>query len=190
MNEPVVPGGNNPRRTGSVQRLPASTSCSSSRSIADRPRPEIARSGLRRWSPRFASTIKRHLITVGLVDWSLDRPGLTSGFVPQQVAEPLDFVAVHIYPEKGKLDEALETLKGFGIGKPVVIEETFPLKCNFDEMTRFLAESRGLASGWISFYWGRTADESRRSTPHIDRRRDPGPVARGVPAADGVGAVR
>ena len=30
---------------------------------------------------------KRHLLTVGLVDWSLDRPGLTSGFVPSKIAE-------------------------------------------------------------------------------------------------------
>ncbi len=33
-------------------------------------------------------------------------------------------------------------------------------------MTHFLTESRGSAVGWISFYWGRTADEYRRSTPH------------------------
>ena len=33
----------------------------------------------------------------------------------------------HIYPERGKVKEALETLKGFAVGKPVVIEETFPL---------------------------------------------------------------
>ena len=75
----------------------------------------------------------RHLITVGLVDWSLDRPGLTSGFVPQQVAEPLDFVAVHVYPETGQGHGGAGDGQGLlGVGKPVVIEETFPLKCSFD----------------------------------------------------------
>ena len=46
------------------------------------------------------------------MDWSLDRPGLTSGFVPEKVADDLDFVSVHLYPEKGKVDEALKTLAG------------------------------------------------------------------------------
>ena len=76
---------------------------------------------------------KRHLVTVGLVDWSLDRPGLTSGFVPKAIADDLDFLCVHLYPETGKVDEAIETLKGFAVGKPVVIEETFPLKCSREE---------------------------------------------------------
>jgi hypothetical protein len=50
------------------------------------------------------------LITVGLVDWSLDRPGLTSGLVPDKIVDDLDFLCVHLYPEKGKVEEALKTL--------------------------------------------------------------------------------
>ena len=67
---------------------------------------------------------KRHLITVGLVPWSLDRPGLTSGFVPDKIAADLDFIAMHIYPEKGKVAEAIETVKGFAaVGKPVSLKK-------------------------------------------------------------------
>jgi hypothetical protein len=98
-------------------------------------------------------------VTVGLVPWSLDRPGLTSGFVPQKIADDLDFVAVHLYPEKGKLDEAMETLKGFSVSRPVVIEETFPLRCSAEELGRFIDTSRSVASGWIGFYWGKTPAE-------------------------------
>jgi hypothetical protein len=88
---------------------------------------------------------------------------LTSGFVPEKIADDLDFIAMHIYPEKGKVDKALETVKGFAaVGKPVVIEETFPLKCSPDEMSRFIDESKSVASGWISFYWGKTPDECRK----------------------------
>ncbi len=128
----------------------------------ERPRHEIAR----RWTSQLIAAIrkhdKRHLITVGLVDWSLDRPGLTSGFIPEKIAEQLDFIAMHIYPEKGKIDEALETVKGFAaVGKPVVIEETFPLKCSQDEMKQFIDRSQSFASGWISFYWGKTPEECR-----------------------------
>ena len=106
---------------------------------------------------------KRHLITVGLVDWSLDRPGLTSGFVPGKVADGLDFVSVHLYPKKNKVKEALDTLAGFAVGKPVLIEETFPLACSPDELEQFLDGSRKHAAGCVGFYWGKPPDELRRS---------------------------
>jgi hypothetical protein len=103
------------------------------------------------------------LITVGLVDWSLDRPGLTSGFVPGKVADELDFLCVHLYPQTGKLDEAHKALKGFSVGKPVVVEETFPLGCSTQELGRFIDESQKDAAGWISFYWGTPPDELQKS---------------------------
>jgi hypothetical protein len=128
----------------------------------DRARPDIAR----RWIGHLVQAIrkhdKRHLITVGLVDWSLDRPGLTSGFVPAKVAGDLDFLAVHLYPEKGKVEEALKTLEGFVVGKPVIIEETFPLRCSVQELERFIDGSKKHAAGWIGFYWGKTPEELRR----------------------------
>src|SRR5581483_6615023 len=96
----------------------------------------------RRWVHHLATAVRekdpRHLITVGLVDWSLDRPGLTSGFVPDKVADDLDFVSVHLYPHKGKIREALDTLAGFAVGKPVLIEETFPLACSPEELGTFI----------------------------------------------------
>ncbi len=99
---------------------------------------------------------------MGLVHWSLDRPGLTSGFVPEQIAADLDFLAVHIYPQTGEVDEAIETLKGFAaVGKPVIIEETFTLKCGADELGQFIDRSQSYATGWIGFYWGKTPDEYR-----------------------------
>jgi hypothetical protein len=98
------------------------------------------------------------------VPWSLDRPGLTSGFVPEKISKDLDFIALHIYPETGKTEEAIETLKAFtAVGKPVVIEEIFPLRCSAEELGRFIEQSRPLAAGWIGFYWGKTAEEYRRA---------------------------
>ncbi len=70
-------------------------------------------------------------------------------------------MSAHIYPERGKVKEALETLKGFAIGKPVVIEETFPLSCSIEDLDQFIKESRGVAAGWIGFYWGETPDQLR-----------------------------
>jgi hypothetical protein len=163
MNEPVVPGGKRKEKDwlgppfGDKHFVQVVTL-----DQAERPRPQIARA----WVEKLAAAVRKrdskHLVTVGLVDWSLDRPGLTSGFVPEKIAEPLDFLCVHVYPEKGKLEEAKKTLAGFAIGKPVVIEETFPLKCSLAEFDTFLADSREHACGWIGFYWGKTPAELRR----------------------------
>lgn len=164
MNEPVVPGGKNKRDDWLgpgfgdkhfVQFITLETQ--------GRPRPEIARKWIRQLVKAIRKHDRQHLVTVGLVPWSLDRPGLTSGFIPEKVTGPLDFIAMHLYPEKGKVDEALKTLKGFAIGKPVVIEETFPLKCSVEELETFIEKSQGTAAGWIGFYWGKTPDEYREA---------------------------
>lgn len=136
---------------------------------AGRDRAEIAR----QWIVRLVAAIRRHdqrrLITVGLVPWSLDRPGMTSGFAPDTIADQLDFLAVHLYPKQGKLDEALDTLQGFAAaGKPVVIEEMFPLECDAEELGRFIERSRGHAAGWIGFYWGGTPDDLRPASTMAD----------------------
>ena len=66
-------------------------------------------------------------------------------------------MSVHNYPERGKVKEALETLKGFS----VVIEETFPLACSIEELQQFIERSQGVASGWIGFYWGQSPEDLR-----------------------------
>ena len=163
MNEPVVPGGQ--RENGAWLGPPFAGKHFVQFVTLDqagRERPEIAKAWIAKLVAAIRQHDRRHLVTVGLVDWSLDRPGLTSGFVPAQIASELDFLAVHIYPERGKLEAALETLRGFAIGKPVVIEETFPLKCSLAEFADFVERSRPHAAGHIGFYWGRTADECRQ----------------------------
>ncbi|MBI4600592.1 MAG: cellulase family glycosylhydrolase [Planctomycetes bacterium] len=170
MNEPVVPGG--PRRPGEWLGPPFAERYHFVQFIAldpaGRPRPEVARRWIRRLIAAVRRDDPRRLVTVGLVDWSLDRPGLTSGFVPGEVAGDLDFLSVHIYPKASKVGEALETLRGFAVGKPVVIEETFPLECSPAELREFLERSREHAAGWIGFYWGKTPEECRSSGTIVD----------------------
>jgi hypothetical protein len=79
------------------------------------------------------------------------------------VAADLDFVSVHLYPKKGKVKEALDTLAGFAVGKPVLIEETFPLSCSPQELEDFIDGSKKHAAGWVGFYWGKPPEELRRS---------------------------
>jgi hypothetical protein len=162
MNEPVVPGGKAkdwlPRTFAGKHFVQFVTL-----DQADRPRPDIARQWVHHLAAAVREKDRRHLLTVGLVDWSLDRPGLTSGFVPKKVAGDLDFVSVHLYPKRGRVDEALKTLAGFAVGKPVLVEETFPLACSPQEFEQFIEGSRRHAAGWLGFYWGKPPEELRRS---------------------------
>jgi hypothetical protein len=162
MNEPVVPGGKAkdwlpPAFAGEhfIQFITLDQ--------RDRPRPDIARQWIHRLVGAIREKDKRHLTTVGLVDWSLDRPGLTSGFVPEKVVADLDFVSVHLYPKAGKVKDALDTLAGFAVNKPVLIEETFPLACSPKELEQFIDGSKKHAAGWLGFYWGKPPEELRRS---------------------------
>ncbi len=107
----------------------------------------------RQWVHRLTTAIRkqddRHLITVGMLP-----------FIPDQVSDDLDFLCVHLYPRGKKVEEALKTLHGFAaFGKPVVIEETFPLSCSEEEFEDFIDRSRKDAAGWIGFFWGQTADD-------------------------------
>lgn len=100
------------------------------------------------WTHLMVSTVhkedQKHLITVGMLPmW---------GISPQIAGRELDFIAVHIYPQTGKVDESLQTLKRFALGKPIVVEETFPLSCGVADERDFLLRSRGLACGWIGHY--------------------------------------
>jgi len=134
-----------------------------SREGRGRERPQVARAWIRQLAAAIRSEDPSRLVTVGLVDWSLPRPGLDSAFHPSVIADDLDFLSVHIYPERGKISEAVETLQAFNVGKPVVIEETFPLKCSGAEFDEFFSRAKPHAAGWIGFYWGRTPAECRRS---------------------------
>lgn len=134
----------------------------------DRTREEIAKKWIRQLTQAIRSRDSKTLITVGLVDWSLDRPGLRSGFVPDKVCDDLDFVSVHLYPKSGKLAEDLETLRGFAIGKPLVIEEIFPLKAGPEETLEFIRQSRQYADGWFSFYWGKTIEDLTPAESIVD----------------------
>ena len=102
------------------------------------------------------------MITVGVIPWALTFPGAEPLFHSPEVGGPLDFVSVHFYPRKGEVDAALDALKVYEVGKPLVVEEMFPLRCGFDEMETFIERSRQYVDGWISFYWGHTPEEYRQ----------------------------
>ncbi len=161
MNEPLAPGGTK-RETEwlagelagkhYVQRVTLDPAGRESREVA------------RQWIKQLAEAIRAHdratLLTVGVIPWSMTFPGAKPVFHSPEAGGPLDFVSVHVYPEAGKLDRALEALAVHDMGKPIVIEEIFPLKCGVEELGRFIDRATtAQADGWIGFYWGKRPEE-------------------------------
>src|SRR5205814_9973863 len=68
------------------------------------------------------------------------------------IAPTVAFISVDIYPEKGKAAQEIEGIQKVAGGKPVVIEETFPLPCGVADLRTFLKGSRPFASGWLGHY--------------------------------------
>lgn len=121
----------------------------------------------KRWISTLVSAIRaqdpQRLITIGLVDWSLEHSKPSSGFVPHEVAPLLDFVCLHIYPETAGVDSAVSTVRQFCLGKPLLIDETFPLKCSIHEFDEFLTAIRPFVNGFLGFYTDQVAEPF---TPH------------------------
>ena len=162
MNEPIVPGkkvetdwltGELAGKTF-VQRI--------SLDLAGRSGEDVARA----WIQRLTATIREvdpgRLITVGAIPWAYAFPGAKPLFYSPGVGDDLDFVSVHFYPKADDAAGALKALRVYDVGKPIVIEEMFPLLCSVDVMAEFIELSKPVASGWISFYWGKTALELRQ----------------------------
>ena len=120
------------------------------------------------WVEKLTSAIRAedrgHLITVGVIPWALVWPGAKPVFYSPEVSGALDFASIHLYPNKGEVDKALTAMAVYDIGKPLVIEETFPLSCGIGDMDDFLKRSKARTAGTISFYWGRTIAEYSAAT--------------------------
>jgi hypothetical protein len=161
MNEPVLPGEKPETEwlAGAlgdkhfVQRIALD--------LGSRTRTDVAKA----WVAELAAAIRqvddRHMITVGVIPWAYVFKGAKPLFYSPEVGGPLDFVSVHFYPKNNDVAGALAALRVYEVGKPLVVEEIFPLSCSIDEAGQFIDGSRSFADGWISFYWGETLEENR-----------------------------
>jgi hypothetical protein len=98
------------------------------------------------------------------------RPEEAAGFPPAEIAPEVDFLSLHLFPEKGQGDLAMDVLGRYRTGKPLVIEETYPLKCGVPEFQTFLERSRSVAQGWLGFYWGQTPEQLKGATTPAEQR--------------------
>lgn len=130
--------------------------------FAGRSPEQVAKAWVNKMVAAIRKRDRRHLVTVGEIPWALTWPGAKSIFGSKDVGKNLDFVSVHFYPKAGEVDKALTALAVYHIGKPLVIEEMFPLSCSVAEMGQFIDGSRPITAGWITFYWGKTIAEYKQ----------------------------
>ncbi len=127
--------------------------------LGERTREEVAAHWVKKLTDAIRKVDSQHMLTVGVIPWAHVFKGAKPLFYAPTVGEPLDFVSVHFYPKTGKVDEALEALRVYEIGKPLVIEEIFPLEATIEEVDKFILGSKPFVDGWVSFYWGSTITE-------------------------------
>ena len=162
MNEPILPGekpeqdwlGGELGGKYFVQRL--------SLDLAGRTREAVAAAWVKQMADAIRSRDESHMITVGVIPWVFVFGGGKPLFHSPPVGDPLDFVAVHFYPKAGELDKALKALRAYDVGKPLVVEEMFPLACSEAELVEFVEQSSPIVDGWFSFYWGASSEELKQ----------------------------
>jgi len=162
INEPVIgkpKDGEHPWVTGELggfhflQRI--------SHNSKDREKQEVAAD----WVKTMVGAIRKHdtetPVTVGVIPWAFVWANAKPIYYSPRTTEHLDFVSIHCYPESGKLDKEIAALATYDLGKPLVIEEIFPMKCSITELEKFIDAATPKVDGWISHYFGHTPVEHR-----------------------------
>lgn len=170
MNEPILPGANRKETEWSVGEFAGMNYAQRlTLDLAGRTPEQVAKNWVKKLVAAIRVYDKRHMITVGEIPWAFIFPGAKPLF-SKETGDGLDFVSVHFYPVKGEVAKALAALAVYDFGKPLLIEEMFPLDCSIEELDAFIEGSRGIADGWLGFYWVKTIDNySRKDVDIADR---------------------
>ena len=126
-----------------------------------RSRTEIAAAWVKQMSEAIRKVDTKTMITVGVIPWALTFKGAKPVFYDAAVMGPLDFAATHFYPKTDEIDAAIDALNVYNVGKPLIVEEMFPLSCGGEQLEEFVRRGKPFCDGWISFYWGETIDDCK-----------------------------
>lgn len=155
INEPIVAGGNRKPWTWLGKSYDDGKHYTQFIALKGKglDRGQIARDWIKKMRKSINLHDPEHLVTVGMMDWCLELPGvMTSGFSPEAVVDSLDFISMHIYPESHNDTKFIETIQGFCVGKPVVVEEISHIDCEPEELMVFLQSVKSNIEGFLTFY--------------------------------------
>jgi len=106
------------------------------------------------WVKQLVEAIKKRdpetLVTVGIIPWALVWPNAKDPFYTSDTSKLLDFVSVHVYPKTGGLEKELAGMATYDLGKPIVIEEFFPMHCSLAELDKFVQAASKLEKGKVT----------------------------------------
>jgi hypothetical protein len=124
------------------------------REVAGRDGSALARRWIRLLKGAIRTHDRRHLIGLGMLPFE-------GPFGAGNVADLLDVLLVHEYPENGRAAEAVGLVREFAAqGKPVIVGETAPLLGSPKTWRSFLTGARRFVNGYLFFYDGRTPAET------------------------------
>src|SRR5690606_24741004 len=122
---------------------------------------EIAEAGVKTLTTAIREHDSAAPITVGVIPWAHVRPHAKPPGYSPEVGKHLDFVSIHMYPSSGEVEKAIKAVPVYDVGKPIVIEETFPLSSTLEEFNTFIDGTTDVADGWIAHYFGHTIEEHK-----------------------------
>jgi hypothetical protein len=98
------------------------------------------------------------------------RGGLQTVVAHDQQNVDLDLYCLHSYPHTGEADKAIDEIRTWAAsGRPVVVEETFPLHCGITEWQDYIRDADPVTAGWFSFYWGPPHDDDQNAAISLIR---------------------
>jgi hypothetical protein len=124
-----------------------------------RTREEIAEAWVKQLTTAIRKEDPKTLITVGVIPWAHVWPNAKPLFYSPAVGKHLDFASIHMYPKSGEIEKAVKATAVYDVGKPLVIEEVFPLACSVEELDQYIDGTKDRVDGWIAHFFGRTIEE-------------------------------
>jgi hypothetical protein len=117
------------------------------------------------WIDKMVGTIRQHdPHTPTAIGWSLLYENHLPIFYDAEVAENLDVVCVHHYPAQDADNEAIASrIAKYEIGKPIIIEETYLLRCTLEVFSKFIDDTLSSGTdGSVTYFAGKTFSELRK----------------------------
>jgi hypothetical protein len=133
-----------------------------------------------KWLSKLSNVVKdtdsSRLVTLGLCGINLPYSKYYSSFSPESIKPYVDFICIHFVPNTitqepycDNAEEFIKQIKTAYVGKPLIVEEFFPLVPLDKLYSNFVKPVKQYVNGWISYYWGKPINELKKSDKISDQ---------------------